>query len=215
MHQRLMDENNLFTMHPDPLLPYNVNSSSYNNNTQEPSVVIKDGILEVFFIGVGFSNPGLAADDPDQSVTSVGLARSVFDFNLQLIENPDGYILQNANITEVKYYDKMYHVYSTTLETGEFHQNEKINYYSSTDCKTWSGPKILISSETTFDNWGVMAPTVVVEEDSLILFYTGWSAENHECFPEPFTSSVRFGYPGFNDSKCIYGSIIRAVSSRK
>ncbi|MEJ2627443.1 MAG: hypothetical protein P8078_02635, partial [bacterium] len=149
-----------------------------------------------------------------QSIISVGMVKAVFDSDLQLVDQSNGYILENANITEVKYFDDVYHVFSTTLEEGEFHQDEKINYFQSADGTNWSSPEILLSPGTTFDSWGIMAPTVVIEDDELVMFYTGWSIENHICFPDPLLSDTRFGRPSKNDTKCIYGSVGRAVAER-
>jgi hypothetical protein len=214
IQQRLLTELAEFTRRAEPLLPYNVSTTSFDNNTQEPSVVVRDGMLEVFYIGVGFTLPDQHAEAPGQSIASVGMARAVFDPDLQLVTQSSGYVLTDANITEVKYFDGAYHVFSTTLEDGEFHQDEKINYFRSVDSVNWSTPKILLHPEAVFDGWGMMAPTVVVEDDEIVLFYTGWCIENHPCFPEPFPPDVRFGWPTDNDSKCIYGSVGRATSLR-
>ncbi len=216
IHQRLMVDLAMFEKLPDPLLPFNTTASAYDNNTQEPSVVVRDSMLEVFYIGVGFSLPDQHADATGQTITSVGMAKAVFDPSLNLISKSDGYILPNVNITEVKYIGGVYHLFSTTLEEGEFHLNEKINYFSSADGLSWSGPEVLLSpgGGGAFDNWGIMAPTVVIEEESIVLFYTGWGMEDHECFPEPFPPDVRFGRPSDDNQKCIYGSVGRAVSPR-
>ena len=214
IRQRLMTDGAAFTGRSEPLLPYNVSATAYDNNTQEPSVVIKDGKLELFYVGVGFALPDQNADAPGQSVVSLGLAKAVFQPDLQLVEKSDGYILPDANITEVKYFDGAYHVFSTTIETGEFHADEKINYFRSVDGVTWSEPEILLQPGAVFDSWGMMAPTIVVEDDQIVLFYTGWSIEDHECFPDPFPPHVRFGRPSINDTQCIFGSVGRAVSPR-
>ena len=214
IHQRLMSDAALFQKRPEPLLPFNTSATAFDNSTQEPSVVIKDSLLEVYYVGVGFSLPEQSADAPGQTVTSVGMAKAVFDRDLNFISKSDGYILPNANITEVKYINGTYYVFATTIEQGEFHQNEKINYYSSTDGSNWSAPKLLLSPGTgdAFDNWGIMAPTVVVEDQTVVLFYSGWKMEEHQCFPNPFPPDVRFGRPSDSDTKCIYGSVGRAVS---
>jgi hypothetical protein len=214
IRQRLLGDLAEFTIHPEPLLPYNVSSSSFDNNTQEPSVVVKDGMFEVFYVGIGFSLPDQPISASGQSITSVGMARALFDSDLQFVEKPSGYILPNANITEVKYFDGMYHVFSTTLGDGEFHKSEKINYFQSDDGESWLSSGVLLSPGATFDNWGIMAPTVVVEENEIVMFYTGWSIANHPCFPEPLTPDTRFGRPSDSDTKCIYGSIGRAVAER-
>lgn len=214
IRERLLTDLAEFTIRPEPLLPYNVSAASFDNNTQEPSVVIRNGMLEVFYVGVGFSLADKPIDASGQSIVSVGMAKAVFNSKLQLLEKSPGYILPNTNITEVKYFDEMYHVFSTTLEDGEFHKSERINYFQSDDGETWLSSGILLSPGSTFDNWGMMAPTIVVEEDEIVMFYTGWSIENQPCFPEPLTPDTRFGRPSDNDNKCIYGSVGRAVAER-
>jgi predicted GH43/DUF377 family glycosyl hydrolase len=215
IRQRLLEDLAEFTSRPGPLLPYNVTTTSFDNNTQEPSVVIRDGLLELFYVGVSFTLPDQHADAPGQSIQSVGMAKAVFRPNLQLVSQSTGYVLENANITEVKYFDGAYRCFSTTLEQdgGEFHHNEKINYFRSADGVDWSDSEVLLRPETAFDDWGMMAPTVVVEDNEVVMFYSGWGIEDHVCFPEPFRSDIRFGYPTADD-RCIYGSVGRAVAAR-
>ena len=70
-------------------------------------------------------------------------------------------------------------------EGGEFHQNEKINLFWSVDGVDWSGPDVLLSPGASFDKWGMMAPTVVVEDSELVLFYSGWSIEGQGSASPP------------------------------
>jgi hypothetical protein len=58
-----------------------------------------------------------------------------------------------------------------------------------------------------------MAPTVVVEESEIVLFYSGWSIADRLCF-EPWGPDIRFGYPT-TDDRCIYGSVGRATAARQ
>ena len=62
-----------------------------------------------------------------------------------------------------------------------------------------------------FDDWGVMAPTVAVEEDQVVMFYTAFGTERHACFP--VAADGRFGRPA-GDGQCLFGTVGRAVSSR-
>jgi hypothetical protein len=215
IRERLLVDLASFTGRAEPLLPYNVSTTSFNNNTQEPSVVIRDGMLELYYVGVGFALPDQDADAPGQSIVSVGMAKAVFGPDLHLVTQSAGYILDGANITEVKYFDGAYHVFSTTLEPGggEFHASEKINHFWSVSGDDWSSPEVLLSPGAAFDDWGMMAPTVVVEDSEIVLFYSGWSIADHPCFPEPFPPDVRFGYPT-TDDRCIFGSVGRATSPR-
>jgi predicted GH43/DUF377 family glycosyl hydrolase len=214
IRQRLLTEDAEFTRRPEPLLPYNTTATAFNNNTQEPSVVVRDGRLELFYIGVKLAEPQLPAEAPGQSILGYGLAKAVFTPDLSLVENSDSYLLPGANITEVKYFDSAYYVFSTTGTNGEFHRQERIELYRSSNGATFSSAVDLLLPQTSFDSWGLMAPSVIVDDSSLVLFYTGWSSEDHPCFPDPLPPDTRFGRPSDNEATCIYGAIGRAVAVR-
>jgi hypothetical protein len=216
IRQRLIEDDGVFTARSEPLLPYDTSTTSFCNNTQEPSAVVRDdGNLEVFFVGIGLARPDLPPEVPGQDIVSVGMARAVFTPDLAPIELPAAYLLPGANITEVKHYDGAYHVFATTGTSGEFHRDERIVYYRSHDGTTFTGPTVLLTPDAPFDAWGMMAPTVVVEPDRLVMFYSGWSREDHPCFPEPLPPGTRFGRPSDGNSTCIFGSIGRAVADRR
>lgn len=214
LRQRLLEGNAEFTRRNQPLLPYNTTSSAFDNNTQEPSVVIRDGRLELFYVGLRLSEPQLPAEAEGQEILGFGLARATFASDLTPIEIPSGYILNDVNIPEVKYYDSAYHVFATTGTDGEFHHEERIVYYVSNNGTSFSRPADLLTPSAAFDSWGMMAPTLVVEQDSLVMFYSGWSYVDHPCFPEPLPINCRFGRPSNNDAGCIFGSFGRAVAAR-
>ncbi|HUU44484.1 MAG TPA: hypothetical protein VM118_02020 [Acidobacteriota bacterium] len=214
IRQRLLTEDADFTRRPEPLLPYNTTATAFDNNTQEPSVVIRDGLLELFYIGVRFAEPQLPAEDPGQTLLGYGLAKAVFTSDLTLTEAASGYLLPNANITEVKYFDSTYYVFSTTGTDGEFHRHERIELYRSSDGTTFSAPVDLLLPQTSFDSWGLMAPTVIVNDSQVVMFYTGWNSLNHPCFPEPLPPDTRFGRPSDDGATCIHGSIGRTVAVR-
>lgn len=214
LKEALLDQGARPTKRSQPLLPYNTGAVAFDNNTQEPSVVAKDSLFELFYVGVSFALPDQPDDAPGQELVGVGLAKATFDWNLNLISNSSDFILTDVNIPEVEYAGDTYHLFATTMSIGEFHQSEKIVYYSSSDGETWTGPENLLAPGAggDFDNWGIMAPTVVIEPESIVMFYSGWSIEDHQCFPDPFPPTVRFGRPSFEDTKCIYGAFGRAVS---
>jgi predicted GH43/DUF377 family glycosyl hydrolase len=216
IRQMLSNEGTTFERLPEPVLPYNLTSMSFDNNTQEPSVIVKDGKLELFYIGIKLSKPDQPVDAPGNSITSVGLAKAVFDRDLNLISNSNGFILNGANITEVKYFNDKYHIFSIAQGDGEFHCKERINYYTSLDGITWSSPEILLThgQGDDYDNWGIMAPTVIIDNNELVMFYTAWGIEDYPCFPEPFTSDIRFGMPFNNETQCIHGYVSRATAPR-
>jgi hypothetical protein len=214
LRQRLLQDDAEFVRLPQPLLPYNTTTSAFNNNVQEPSVVIHNNRLELFYVGVRLSQPRLPAEAEGQAVEDIGMARAVFDHGLTLVEDASGYLLPEANITEVKYFDSAYYVFATAGGSGEFHRQERIVYYYSKDGVTFGQPVALLAPQVSFDSWGLMAPTVVVKSDSLVMFYTGWSFASHPCFPEPLPLDVRFGRPSDNNAACIFGAIGRAVAAR-
>ena len=214
IRQRLLLDHAEFTRRPEPLLPYNTTASAFNNNTQEPSVVIRDGRLELFYVGVKLSRPQLPPEAPGQSILDVGLARAVFTPDLSPLETPTGYLLPGANITEVKYFDGAYYVFSTTGTNGEFHRHERIVAYRSLNGATFSSPVDLLSPQTSFDSWGLMAPTLVVNDSQVVMFYSGWSSVDHPCFPDPLPPDTRFGRPSDDGTACIHGAIGRAVAVR-
>ena len=214
IRRRLLDDDADFTQIAQPLLPYNTTTTTYENNTQEPSVVIRNGKLEVYYVGLGLARPDLPAEAPGQTITTIGMARAVFTPNLTLVEKSNGYILPDANITEAKYFDGAYYVFATAAGAGEFHCGENIVCYISADGIAFSESKTLLRSAVDFDGWGLMAPTLVVGEKEIVLFYTGWSCEDHPCFPEPLPPDTRFGRPSDEDRTCIYGAIGRAVAAR-
>ncbi len=214
IRQRLLVDDADFVARSEPLLPYDTGATNFDNNTQEPSVVVNDdGNLEVFYVGVGLSRADLPPEVPGQDIVSVGLARAVFTPDLEPLELPSGYLLAEANITEVKRFDGAYHVFATIGTAGEFHREERIVLYRSHDGVTFFGPFDLLLPEAEFDAWGLMAPTLVVEDDQLVMFYSGWSREDGPCFPEPFHAGIRFGRPSEGDT-CIHGAIGRAVAVR-
>jgi len=212
IRQRLMEDRAIFEKLSQPLLPHNLTNTAFDNNTQEPSVVVKDGKLEMFYIGIGLTKPGLPMGAKGQDIKSLGLACAVFNRNLVLESKSDGYLINWVNIPEVKYINGRYHAFATSLKDGFFHEGEQIHYYTSADGLTWQGPELLLEKGASgaFDDWGIMAPTVVIESEQLMLFYSGWGVENHPCFPEPFTPDIRFGQPTPDNQKCIFGSVGRA-----
>ena len=214
LRQAMLDDNAEFVRLPQPLLPYNTTASAFDNNTQEPSVVIRNNRLELFYVGLRLSNPQLPAEAPGQQILGLGLARAVFGTNLALIEASSGYILPNANIPEVKYFDSAYYVFATAAGNGEFHKQEKIEYFTSKNGTTFSNAINLLAPQVEFDAWGMMAPTLVIERDTIVMFYSGWSYASHPCFPEPLPLNVRFGRPSNNDAACIFGAFGRAVAVR-
>ena len=90
-----------------------------------------------------------------------------------------------------------------------------ITYGVSGDGLHFTAPTtILRRRDGAFDNWGLMAPTVVVEPDAVVLFYTAWEMQEHRC--QVTGPDGRMGMPqqDRNGARCLYATLGRAVSRR-
>jgi hypothetical protein len=210
----MMDETRRFERRATPLLPFDLRAGRFDNNVQEPSVVIgPDGIV-LYYIGLGFRLPGEPTDATGQGITSVGLGRAVLDEHLNVLSRSASPVLEGVNITEVKYYDNAYQLFATTLSGGEAHRGETISHATSIDGVRWTAPRVIVSPGSTpgFNDWGVMAPTVAVDANGVVLFYTAFGTAEGPC--QPLGPSGRWGLPLRNNSKCMFATTARAVSAR-
>lgn len=212
LREALFEDSAIFERRSRPLLSSSTEEGRLNNNVQEPSVVIRDGRIELYYIGLGLELPNEPIGAPGQSINSVSLGRADFDLGLAPLSGPENGLLRWVNITEVKFFDGVYHLFGSSLTPGEFHRGEEIIYATSPDGRNWSSPEVLLSprEQPAFDNWGLMAPTVVAEDDRAILFYTAYEAAPHQCFPVP--ADGRFGMPVVNGTQCLTATLGRAVS---
>jgi hypothetical protein len=220
----LLDQDRDLVRHRDPVLPFDLRPGRFDNNTQEPSVVWNGVSFELFFIGIGLKHPNEDLVFPEQSIEAIGLGRAIIDRDFRVLARPNSPLLggplspdsiaRTPNITEVRVVDGVYHLFSTTLEIGggKFHQGERLNHFTSPDGVRWSDPEILLTGGATFDNWGIMAPTVVAEPDRLVMFYTAWQITNSPCFPVP--PGGRFGSNAASSTKCVFGNVGRAIAPR-
>jgi len=228
VREALLVQSKSFVKRKEPLLPYDLREGRFDNNVQEPSVVIRDGVIELFYIGLGLKFPEELLSFPGQAITAVGLGKATLDENLAVVSRSETPILGGAggsvprtqvpNITEVHYFDNRYHVFSTITpeDEGDYHEDEKINYFTSPDLVDWSDGAVLLErneASGAFDSWGVVAPTVAVEQDSLVMFYWAVEKRNNPCLPIP--AGGRFGIDeDVGPSACIYSGIGRAVAPR-
>jgi len=175
-------------------------------------VVRPDGIF-LYYVGLGLLLPEQPVEAPGQQITSVGLGRAEFDLDLNVISRSASTLLEGANITEVRYFDGAYRLFATTPSLGEFHQGDGISYSTSEDGVHWPTPTpILHGAVAGLDDWGMMAPTVAVENDRVVLFYTAFTMERHACFPVP--ADGRFGHPVAGGTACVFPTVGRAVAAR-
>ena len=209
----LMDESRQFTRQTTPLLPYDLRAGRFDNNVQEPSLAVGPDGLALYYIGLGLSLPDQPITAPGQEITSVGLGRAELDAGFAVTSRAEAALLADVNITEVRYFDGAFHLFATTRGSGEFHQGERIGYARSADGRTWPAPAVVLAGGTGgHDNWGLMAPTVAVEDGRLVLFHTAFGVVQQPCFPVP--ADGRFGRPVGGGAACVYTSVGRAVASR-
>ena len=211
----LMDPSQRFERRPTPWLSFDLTPGRFDNNVQEPSVVVRDGRIELYYIGLGLSLPEEPIDAPGQAIESVALGRAEYDLGLHLLSRSRAPLTDFVNLTEVRYFDGRYHMFASTLVGGEFHRDEEISYATSSDGLVWSPETVILSlrKRPGWDAWGMMAPTVAVEDDRVVLFYTAYEAARHRCFPVP--KNGRFGMPVAGGSKCLFATLGRAVSLRR
>jgi hypothetical protein len=214
VREALMDESRHFERRATPLLSADLRPGRFDNNVQEPSIVIRPDSIELYYVGLGLAMPEAPINAPGQRILSVGLGRAILDRNLNVLSRSPSAIATWANIAEVNYFDGSYHLFATSDNAGEFHAGGAITYSRSRDGTTWSPPEVILSNDspTRFDNWGLMAPTVAVGVREVIMFYTAYEAQPHKCFP--VAPSGRFGKPVAGDSKCLFATVGRAVSFR-
>lgn len=211
--EALLTDGDRFTKQATPFIPFDTQLSSLQNNVQEPSIIRKGSSFEFYYIGLKLSIPDAGFDQAGQEITSVKLLRQKYDPYFNPVEDAEVcQISHNVNMTELKYYVNTYYLFFTSTEPGNFHEDEKIGYSTSTDGINWQPGTVILQKNAghAYENWGVMAPTVMLDSDTLYLFYTAWGTEGHACFPVP--SSGRFGIPLTSD-RCVYGTMARAVAS--
>ena len=225
--EKLLDESVQFTKIRKPVLPYNTSIVHHDNNTQEPSFALKDGQFELFYIGLTLKKPDQQIPGVSgQGIKKVALYKAVLDKDLNLVRAADDALINGANITEVHYRDGTYQVFSTKSPPwyadypgkaeglDDFHYNESITYYHSVDGKSWSNARTILEKgpENSFDNWGIMAPTVVFEKDRVVMFYTAWQVGNQTMTPLP--PDGRYGMRR-GQQKTIWGTLGRAEAAYK
>jgi hypothetical protein len=212
----LMDGQSIFQQRPEPLVPGDFTQPNGINATLEPSVVVRDGRFELYFVSVGLTHPEQDTAAPGQQL-SVALRRTVLDQGLAPTEPPSEPLLTgaSANITEVRFFDGRYHLFATTTPHDD-HDDDAITYAESQDGLHFTPTPILQRrSGATFDNWGLMAPTLAVEPQSLVLFYTAWEMQDRRC--QLAGAGGRWGMAQESHpelASCLYATLGRAVAPR-
>jgi hypothetical protein len=215
IREALLATDETFVHRQEPVVAADLVERYGINNAQEPSVVLKDGRFELYFVSLGLAKPAEDITAPGQEV-SVALRLLRLDQALSPLEPPSAPLATGgtANITEVRFFDGRYHLFATTAEI-DGHDNDAVTYSVSGDGLHFTAPTtILRRRDGAFDNWGLMAPTAVVEPDAVVLFYTAWEMQEHRC--QLTGPDGRLGMPQENGSgaRCLYATLGRAVSRR-
>ena len=122
LREALLEESDTFKRRSRPMLAYSMEEGKLNNNVQEPSVVIRDDRIELYYIGLGLKLPEEAVTAPGQEITSITLGRADFSSGLAAVSAPEERLTRGVNITEIKYFDEMYHLFGTLPRTGRVSQ---------------------------------------------------------------------------------------------
>ena len=201
-----------------PLVAHDTaHANATTNNVQEPSAVWTGARWELFGIGLGLSEPAQPIGAPGQRVTGIHALRWVFD---------DPALPAGGGALRVCTTSAPVNIIEVHWRAGGGRHGEQIGYAESADGLTWSvSPTPLLSpsaagSGATFDDWGIMAPTVAVLPSSggdttngtteALLFYSAWELQDAPCLP--VASDGRFGQP-MSDGRCALSNIGRAVST--
>ena len=212
IYKTLMKSGKTFSRPKKPFLARQDKVSSFTNNTQEPSVVIRDDRIELYWIGISWKLPDKPGGAPGQKITGVGLMRTVYDLKFKLLEQSKKPIRRDVNITEVKYFDNYYYMFFGTWSEGAFHKNERVGIMSSPDGLNWGDRRVILESGPidSYDGWGMFGPTVALDGKDLVLFVTTLSMEKGRANSHKLKPGERVGIG--MDNKTVYGGIGRATA---
>ncbi len=215
IRQALLDGGAVFTHRPGAVVAADLVQPHGVNNAQEPSVVVRDGRLELFFVTVGLSLPDQDFTAPGQEV-SLALRVAGLGPDLSVVEPPSDPLLTGpaANIAEVRFVNGRYHLFATTTALDD-HEGDQITYAVSETGRDFGQPVPILSRRAgaAFDNWGVMAPTVAVLPEATVLLFTGWEVQEHVC--NVSGAGGRMGMPVESQpaaARCLYATLGRAVA---
>jgi hypothetical protein len=207
----------------DPLIAMDTISSSFLNNVQEPSVVVREGKYEVYFLGLQFSEPTVSADAPNQTLQLIGLGCATFTADFEMLSISAGPLTNTAwrvNMPEVHYSPTLdtYAMISASLASEEVHKGEvlQISYGSYTGKElVWSPPQTILKPQETnsvfsFSGWATTSPTMLyAEEDAFMEVYYSAFGANRTDNDGGCDYSTRFGI-GVPDPACLYVTLGRA-----
>jgi len=215
IYQKLMIDNTMFER-VSPQVPLIPGSSlgHFDMNTQEPSIIYRNGNFEVYYVGLEFSKDVPLANLQDLAeLRGVDLGKAIFDRDYNLISRTQNPLLKGVNTIEVNEFNsKDYMFYTTFGNYSEANGDQEIAYRISNDQgKTWSDETIILSKgdDYLFDNLGVAASTVFNDGGDLYMFYTASEVGDIDIYYS--TPQERWGIPIENESLCNYSTLGRAV----
>jgi hypothetical protein len=218
IREALLESNERFVHGSEPIVAADFTERFGINSAQEPSVVVRDGRFELYFVSLGLSLPGQDFNAPNQEV-SLAIRLALLDDQLSTIEAPSPPLLTGAaaNIPEVRFFDGRYHLFATTTDLDD-HEDDRITYAVSENGRHFTAQRTILRrrADVPFDNWGVMAPTIVVELEKVFLFYTAWEMQEHRC--ALYGPTGRMGMPQESRpqaARCLYTTLARAASNRE
>ncbi len=202
-----------------PILPPSRTGSDFDrDNTQEPSILYRNGRFELYYLGIKATKPNSSERIDDLPLAAgsqfqeIGFGRILLDDKLGRIPSENdhqaflstrfektGIVGDLVNIPQVIFHDGRYHMFYAPLDgTGPNHKDSYIAYRSSVDGVDWSEPRRLLSKgEGQEDNWGLMAPCPSVKGEKFELVFTAWGHWSQlaptECFKGRFRTPVGVG----------------------
>lgn len=196
-----------------PLIPGS-SLGHFDMNTQEPSIIYRNGNFEVYYVGLEF-NKDIPLDNLQDlaGLLGVDLGKAVFDRDYNLISRTPTLLLKGINTIEVNEFNSKDCMFYTTFGDNDgVHGGEEIAYRISNDQgKTWSDETIILSkgNDYPFNNRSVLASTVFNDGKDLYMFYTASEVGDIDiCYSAP---QERWGVPINNESQCNYLTLGRAV----
>jgi hypothetical protein len=210
IREALLDDGQSFVQRDEPVIPADFVQPGAVNNAQEPSIVTHEDSIDLYYVAIGLTRPDLGFVE-GQLPTGIGLRRRRFDRGFVEVPDSDEALLGGINIAEVVESAGAVQLFSTSLEDSDDHRHEKVLWRQSTDGGAdWSDAVVALDfGSSPIDDWGIMAPSVVLEDSRAVMFYTAWESSGGPC-----VESVRFGMADDAGERCLYGTVGRAEAAR-
>ena len=211
----------------NPILPNsNIIDRFDRENTQEPTVIYRDGRFELFYTGIRADKKGTNQPlDQDEALLDnaefreIGLGRICLNDALSrqacplddkplltMKFTPGGPEGTMVNMPNVYWHQNRYYLfYTRDGGKDDNHQGEKIYYRTTLDLINWEKENLIIAGgESDEDNWGVHSPAVaMIDTDRGSFFemvYQSWGV-GPRGEDNPFCIKKRFRVSTNSDAK--------------